>query len=93
MRETWTLALAIVFTTLPLLPRLQGRRDHVFFMLRDEPGSALFLVSAASLWFQYRLQTGLRDWTLTFRDPHQTDAEQTCSSKTGRRRIEWCRGW
>ena len=59
-RRGWTLGLAIVFTLVPFTFAWSG--DGVtFFMLRDEPGSALFFVSALYLWWQYvRLGRKLR---------------------------------
>lgn len=58
-RRTWTLALALFFTAMPFAFAFNGSRV-TFFMIRDEPGSALFLVSAAYLWVQYvRLQRRL----------------------------------
>jgi anti-sigma factor RsiW len=63
-RRTWTLALALFFTSLPFAFAFNGGRV-TFFMLRDEPGSALFLISAVYLWLQYaRLQRRLRPTAL-----------------------------
>ena len=60
-RRSWTLALALFFTCLPLVFAFDGS-GITFFMARDEPGSMLLWVSAAYLWFAYvrqgrRLQT------------------------------------
>ena len=63
-RRTWTLALALFFTAMPFAFAFNGSRV-TFFMIRDEPASALFLVSAVYLWVQYaRLQRRLRPTTL-----------------------------
>lgn len=50
------LAMAILFT---LLPFAFGFRDGqvTFFMLRDQPQSALFLLGAVVFWFQYARMT------------------------------------
>ena len=55
-RRSRILAMAILFT---LLPFAFGFRDGqvTFFMLRDQPQSALFLVGAAVFWFQYARMT------------------------------------
>jgi len=59
-RRGWTLGLAIFFTLVPFTFAWSGDRV-TFFMLRDEPGSALFFVSALYLWWQYvRLGRKLR---------------------------------
>lgn len=51
-RRTWTVALALLFTFLPLTFAFSG--DKVtFLMVRDAPGSALLWISAAYLWVQY----------------------------------------
>jgi hypothetical protein len=55
-RRAWTLALAVFFTLMPFT--FAFSHGHVtFFMFRDQPGSRLFLVSAAWLWVQYALLT------------------------------------
>jgi anti-sigma factor RsiW len=55
-RRSWTLALALFFTFVPLVFAFH---DGVvtFFMLRDEPGSRLLWVSALYLWFDYVRQS------------------------------------
>jgi hypothetical protein len=59
-RRTWTMGLAIVFTLLPVTFAFKGGQI-VFFMLRDQPASVLFWVSAAFLWWQHaRLTRALR---------------------------------
>ena len=59
-RQSWTLALAIVLTLLPLSFTF-GADGIRFFMLRDEPRSALFWIPAGYLWFRYlRMQRELR---------------------------------
>ena len=55
-RRSWTLALALFFTAMPLVFAFDSR-GITFFMLRDEPGSRLFWLSAAWLWFDYVRQT------------------------------------
>jgi hypothetical protein len=55
-RRSWTLALALFFTSLPLVFAFDSR-GVTFFMLRDEPGSRLFWLSAAWLWFDFVRQT------------------------------------
>lgn len=51
-RRSWTLALAIFFTLMPLT--VAGDETGItFLMVRDEPGSALFWIGAAYLWWQY----------------------------------------
>ena len=63
-RRTWTLALAIFFTCMPFAFAFSGG-TVTFLMIRDEPGSALFLLSGAFLWVQYaRLQRRLRPTAL-----------------------------
>ena len=61
LRErTWTVALAVLFTGMPFAFAFDSH-GITFFMLRDEPGSALFLISAAYLWVRYaRLQRTLK---------------------------------
>src|SRR6478672_7822643 len=51
-RRSWTLALALFFTALPLVFAFDSH-GVTFFMLRDEPGSRLFWLSAAWLWFDF----------------------------------------
>jgi hypothetical protein len=59
-RQSWTLAVAIVLTLLPLSFTF-GPDGIRFFMLRDEPRSALFWIPAGYLWFSYlRMQRRLR---------------------------------
>ena len=55
-RRSRILAMAVLFT---LLPFAFGFRDGqvTFFMLRDQPQSALFLVGAVVCWFQYARMT------------------------------------
>ena len=55
-RRSWTLALALFFTCMPLVFAFDSH-GITFFMLRDEPGSRLFWLSAAWLWFDYVRQT------------------------------------
>jgi anti-sigma factor RsiW len=55
-KRTWTLALAVFFTLMPFTFAFRGG-DVVFFMWRDEPGSRLFLLSAAWLWWSYFRQS------------------------------------
>ncbi len=51
-RQSWTLAFAILLTLLPL--SVAGDSGGVrFFMLRDEPLSALLWIPAAGLWLSY----------------------------------------
>jgi hypothetical protein len=59
-RRSWVLAAAIWFTLLPFTFVFRGA--HItFFMLRDQPESALFLVVGAVLWVQYaRITRSLR---------------------------------
>ncbi len=56
-RKSWTLALAIFFTVIPFIFALDSARGITFFMWRDEPGSRLFLLSAAWLWWMYYRQS------------------------------------
>jgi anti-sigma factor RsiW len=59
-RQSWTLAFASFLTLLPLSFTF-GPHGIQFFMLRDEPGSALFWIPAGCLWFSYlRMQRRLR---------------------------------
>ena len=51
-RRTWTFALALFFTCLPLAFAFHGG-TITFLMARDEPGSRLLWLSAAYLWFDY----------------------------------------
>jgi hypothetical protein len=51
-RRSWVLAFAIFFTLLPFSFGFRG--DEVtFFMLRDQPSSALFWLGAAALWVMH----------------------------------------
>ncbi len=55
-RRSWTLALAIVFTVLPLAFAFDN--DVItFLMMRDEPRSRLLWLGAVWLWFDYVRQT------------------------------------
>ena len=54
-RRTWTLALAIFFTIVPLTFAFHDGRV-TFLMLRDEPGSRLLWLAAIYLWFDYGRQ-------------------------------------
>ena len=56
-RKGWTLALAIFFTVIPFIFAFDSTRGITFFMWRDEPGSRLFLLSAAWLWWRYYRQS------------------------------------
>jgi len=59
-RQSWTLAFAIFLTLLPLSFTF-GPDGIRFFMLRDEPRSALFWIPAGYFWFSYlRMQRRLR---------------------------------
>jgi anti-sigma factor RsiW len=51
-RRSWTLALALFFTCVPLVFAFD-ESGITFLMFRDEPGSRLFWLSAAYLWFDY----------------------------------------
>ena len=55
-RRSWILAAAIWFTLLPFSLVFRGGQV-TFFMLRDQPGSALFLLVGAIMWFQYARMT------------------------------------
>jgi len=55
-RRSWTLALALFFTCLPLVFAF-GDGRITFVMFRDQPGSRLFWLSAAYLWFDYVRQS------------------------------------
>ena len=55
-RRSWTLALALFFTFMPFVFAFDNERI-TFLMMRDEPGSRLFWLSAAWLWFDYVRQT------------------------------------
>jgi anti-sigma factor RsiW len=55
-RKSWTLGLALFFTLLPFTFAFNGGQIS-FFMWRDEPGSRLFLLSAAWLWWSYFRQS------------------------------------
>jgi predicted anti-sigma-YlaC factor YlaD len=59
-RQRWTLAFAIFLTLMPLSFTF-GADGIRFFMLRDEPRSAVCWILASYLWFSYlRLQRRLR---------------------------------
>lgn len=59
-RRTWILAMAILCTLLPFSFAFRGS-DITFFMLRDQPGSAVLFVVATVLWLRYlRLTRSLR---------------------------------
>ena len=59
-RRTWILALAILSTLMPFSFAFRGS-EVTFFMLRDQPGSAVLLVVGAGLWVVYaRLSRSLR---------------------------------
>ena len=59
-RQSWTLAFAIFITLLPLSFTF-GADGVRFFMLRDEPRSALFWIPAGCFWFGYlRMRRRLR---------------------------------
>jgi hypothetical protein len=55
-RRSWSLAVAILFTLLPFSFAFRGGQV-TFFMLRDQPGSALLLLVAAVTWLQYARMT------------------------------------
>jgi anti-sigma factor RsiW len=55
-RRSWTLALALFFSAMPLTFAFGGH-GITFFMLRDEPASRLFWLAAAWMWFEYLGQT------------------------------------
>jgi hypothetical protein len=55
-RRSWILAAAIWFTLLPFSFVFHGGQV-TFFMLRDQPASALFLLVGAILWVQYARMT------------------------------------
>ena len=55
-RRSWILAAAIWFTLLPFSFVFRGGQV-TFFMLRDQPASALFLLVGAILWVQYARMT------------------------------------
>jgi anti-sigma factor RsiW len=55
-RRSWTLALALFFTCLPLVFGFD-QSGITFVMFRDVPGSRLFWLSAAYLWFDYVRQS------------------------------------
>ena len=55
-RRSWILAVAIFGTLLPFSFGFRGG-EVTFFMLRDQPESALFLMVAAVLWLQYARMT------------------------------------
>jgi hypothetical protein len=54
-RRSWTLALALFFTALPFTFGFDSA-GITFLMMRDQPGSRLFLLAAAWLWFDYIMQ-------------------------------------
>ena len=54
-RRAWTIALALLFTCLPMTFAFDDGRI-TFWMLRDEPGSRLLWLSAIYLWFDYLRQ-------------------------------------
>jgi hypothetical protein len=56
-RRSWTLALAIALTLLPLAFVFDGGRI-TFLLWRDEPGSRLLLLGAAACWWVYFRQSG-----------------------------------
>jgi hypothetical protein len=51
-RRTWVMAIAILFTLLPFSFAFRGG-EVTFFMLRDQPQSAVLLLGAAGLWLRY----------------------------------------
>ena len=51
-RRTWVMAIAILFTLLPFSFAFRGGAV-TFFMLRDQPQSAVLLLGAAGLWLRY----------------------------------------
>lgn len=51
-RRSWVLAFAIVFTLLPFSFAFRGN-EVTFFMVRDQPASAVFWVAAVGLWFRH----------------------------------------
>ncbi len=51
-RRSWTLALAIVLTVLPMTFTFGGG-GITFLLMRDEPGSRLLWLGAAWFWFDY----------------------------------------
>ena len=55
-RRSWTLALAIVLTVLPMTFTFGGG-GITFLLMRDEPGSRLLWLGAAWFWFDYVRQT------------------------------------
>ena len=55
-RRSWTLALALFFTALPFTFAFNSG-GITFLMMRDQPGSRLFLLAAAWLWFDYIMQS------------------------------------
>jgi hypothetical protein len=55
-RRSWILAAAIWFTLLPFSFVFRGGQV-TFFMLRDQPASALFLLVGAIMWVQYARMT------------------------------------
>lgn len=58
--RTWTVALAVLFTGMPFAFAFDSH-GITFVMLRDQPGSAVFLLGAAFMWVRYvRLQRTLK---------------------------------
>jgi predicted anti-sigma-YlaC factor YlaD len=55
-RRSWTLALAIVLTVLPMTLTFDNGGIR-FLLMRDEPGSRLLWLGAAWFWFDYVRQT------------------------------------
>jgi len=51
-RRSWVLAFAIFFTLLPFTFAFHGN-EMTFFMLRDQPASAVFWLAAAALWMRH----------------------------------------
>lgn len=51
-RRSWVLAFAILSTLLPFSFAFRGS-EVTFFMLRDQPASALFWLAAAALWVMH----------------------------------------
>jgi len=59
-RRAWVQAVALLCTLLPFSFVFRGG-DVTFFMLRDQPASALLLLAGAALWLVYaRLTRALR---------------------------------
>jgi hypothetical protein len=51
-RRSWVLAFAVFLTLLPFSFAFRGN-EVTFFMLRDQPSSALFWLGAAALWVMH----------------------------------------